>query len=145
MSKRSATPGVRRARRFHRTREDHALETAEDYTELVLDLEGDSGSVRPIDLARALGVSHVTVLRTLARLERDGLLERGGDRSVRLTSAGREMAQAARQRHDLVVQFLERLGVPPETAEVDAEGIEHHVSETTLEQMRAFLESPESA
>jgi DtxR family manganese transport transcriptional regulator len=49
------------------------------------------------------------------------------------------MAAAARERHRLVRDFLVGLGVDPETAEIDAEGIEHHTSEKTLAALRRFL------
>jgi DtxR family transcriptional regulator, manganese transport regulator len=45
-----------------------------------------------------------------------------------------------RARHRLVVQVLIALGVPAEAAEADAEGIEHHVSETTLKAFAKFLQ-----
>ena len=48
------------------------------------------------------------------------------------------MADASRRRHDLVVAFLLRLGVSRESAEMDAEGLEHHLGEETLDAMRRF-------
>lgn len=129
------------AKRFERTRRDHSRETAEDYAELILELGGeDRAGVRPADLARGLGVSHVTVLRALERLTRDGIITRDEYQGVLLSPEGRKLGEASRHRHRLVTSFLERLGVPPETAAVDAEGIEHHVSDITLERMAAFLE-----
>lgn len=127
------------ARGFARVRRDHARETAEDYAELVLQLSDEGLSVRPADLARGLGVSHVTVLRTVERLERDGVLDRDAERGIRLSASGRRMARAARERHALVARFLERIGVPPQIAAIDAEGIEHHVSAVTLKRMGVFL------
>lgn len=129
------------AKRFERTRRDHSRETAEDYAEMILELGGDDrAGVRPADLARGLGVSHVTVLRALERLARNGVITRDEDQGVLLSPEGRRVGEASRHRHRLVTSFLERLGVPPETAAVDAEGIEHHVSDITLERMAAFLE-----
>jgi DtxR family manganese transport transcriptional regulator len=51
------------------------------------------------------------------------------------------MAERVRIRHRLVVDVLCALGVPTESAEADAEGIEHHVSETTLKAFAHFLKS----
>jgi len=130
------------AARFERVRQDHALEMAEDYAELVLELEaGGAAQVRPADLARGLGVTHVTVLRALDRLVRTGVIIRDEDHGVRLSSQGRALGEASRARHHLVAAFLESLGVPPEVAVIDAEGIEHHVSAITLERMAAHLGS----
>ena len=126
-------------RAFPRVRADHAQETAEDYTELILEL-GEDGCVRQKELAARLGVSHVTVVRVIARLEREGLVDRVRGEGVRLTRRGRSLAEGSRRRHQLVTSFLCWLGVPLDVAAADAEGIEHHVSEATLQRMRAAVE-----
>ena len=125
--------------RFRRTRADHQDETAEDYVEAVADLIDETGEARVRDLAKLMGVSHVTVTRIVSRLCALGLLETEPRKPIRLTAKGRRMAQAARERHDIVVAFLQALGVRAETANLDAEGIEHHVSDETLRAMRAYL------
>jgi hypothetical protein len=51
------------------------------------------------------------------------------------------LADRVRVRHRLVVDLLCALGVPTESAEADAEGIEHHVSEMTLKAFAQFLKS----
>ena len=127
---------------FGRVRQDHAQEMAEDYAELILELEEGDGGIRPADLARRLGVSHVTVLRALERLARKGVLVRDERSGIRLSAGGRALGEACRIRHRLVVAFLERLGVPPEVAAVDGEGMEHHISPVTLSCMAAWLEQP---
>lgn len=133
--------GAGAAARFERVRRDHAQELAEDYTEMVLELAGaDAAPVRPADLARSLGVSHVTVLRALGRLARDGFILRDRERAVLLSADGHRLGEAARARHRLVVAFLVSLGVPEAVAVVDAEGLEHHVSPVTLERMAAHLD-----
>ena len=69
-------------------------------------------TVRPSDLAHSLGVTHVTVLRALDRLLRDGIITRDPEQGILLSPDGRRMAEASRERHRIVVSFLERLGVP---------------------------------
>lgn len=71
-------------------------------------------------------------------MQRDGLVKSEPYRSIFLTDAGEALAQHCRERHQLVVDFLKRLGVPDEIAARDAEGIEHHVSEETLRAMARF-------
>ena len=93
---------------------------------------------RAADLAERFGVTAATVSNTLARLKKAGLIKTEPYRSIFLTDAGEKMAAAARGRHALVVRFLRSLGVSEETAELDAEGLEHHLSEETLEAMKAF-------
>jgi DtxR family manganese transport transcriptional regulator len=77
----------------------------------------------------------------LRKLVEEGLVQRKAYRGVFLTDSGRELAQASRERHEIVEQFLVAIGVPPETAQRDAEGIEHHVSEETLAAFRRFTEA----
>lgn len=124
--------------RFERTRQDHSRENAEDYVELIDALIRETGEARAVDLAERLGVSHVTVSKTVQRLQREGLVTSQPYRSIFLTDEGQKIALASRARHTLVLEFLKALGVSEETAEVDAEGIEHHVSKETLEAMRRF-------
>lgn len=119
-----------------RTRDEHAQETAQDYVELIADLIDKVGEARAIDLARRLGVTHVTVARTIQRLQRAGLVTSLPYRSIFLTSSGRKLSEESRRRHETVVDFLKSLGVPATVAQSDAEGIEHHVSQETL---KAFV------
>ena len=125
---------------FARARAAHAEETAEDYLEMVDELRAGAGEARAVDLARAMQVSHTTAAKVLARLEREGLVTSRPYRGVVPTAAGRKIAEEARSRHELVVVFLKRIGVPEAEAEADAEGIEHHVGEATLEAIRGFLD-----
>src|SRR5437762_2843537 len=75
-----------------RTREEHSQETAQDYVELIALLIAETGEARAIDLARRLGVTHVTVGRTIQRLQRDGFVTAQPYRSIFLTDAGRKLA-----------------------------------------------------
>lgn len=126
--------------RFVRVRDDHASETAADYVELIDDLISKQGEARAVDIAAHLGVTHVTVTKTVQRLQREGLVTSQPYRSIFLTEAGRDLAEESRMKHLIVLDFLKALGVPPEIAETDAEGIEHHVSEATLSAMARFLQ-----
>ena len=128
------------ARRFARVRLAHRTEVQEDYVELIADLIAAQGEARATDLAERLGVSPATVTNTLARLKRDGLIENRPYRSIFLTPAGESVASASRARHDRVVAFLIALGVSHDTAEADAEGLEHHVSDETLAAMGRFCD-----
>ena len=127
-----SNPPLLPAESFHRSRRDRAAETAQDYVEAIADLSATVGEARVTDLARRLGVTHVTVNRTLARLKTAGYVSTRPYRAIFLTDAGRKLARECKQRHETVVAFLESLGVPKKIAELDAEGIEHHVSPETL-------------
>jgi DtxR family manganese transport transcriptional regulator len=120
------------AETFRRSRRDRALETAQDYVEAIADLSASLGEARVVDLARRLGVTHVTVNRTLARLKKIGFVNTMPYRAIFLTGAGHKLAEECKQRHETVTAFLCSLGVSQKAAEMDAEGIEHHVSPETL-------------
>jgi DtxR family manganese transport transcriptional regulator len=126
------------------TRREHSTETAEDYVEAIAELAASTGEARTADLARRLGVTHVTVIRTVARLRRDGYVLTQPYRAIFLTAKGAELAQNSRSRHETVVKFLRFLGVPEPVAQNDAEGIEHHVSPETLAAIRRHLGRGES-
>lgn len=79
-----------------------------------------------------MGVAQPTVSKTLTRLQRDGYITSEPYRSIFLTEKGKMLAEASRERHNVVYQFLLAIGVSPEVAKQDAEGMEHHVSEETL-------------
>lgn len=125
------------AQRFHRTRDDHSRELAEDYVEMIAALIRERGEARLTEISLRLGVSHVSAGKVIKRLCREGLVSTAPYRSIFLTEAGEALAQEAHDRHELVLRFLISIGVTPETAEIDAEGIEHHVSAETLAAMRS--------
>jgi DtxR family manganese transport transcriptional regulator len=117
---------------FATVRQAHESEMAEDYVELIAELIETRGEARPVEIAERLGVKPPTVTKNISRLKAAGLVRREPYRAIFLTDSGQELAEACRQRHRIVVAFLCSLGIDEETAERDAEGIEHHVSETTL-------------
>jgi DtxR family manganese transport transcriptional regulator len=129
------------ARRFRKTRSAQSAALHEDYVELIADLLTTIGEARPTDVARRFGVSHVTAIKTISRLKREGLATGRPYRGIFLTDEGRKLATRVRARHRLVVDVLRAMGVPAEAAEADAEGIEHYVSETTLKAFAEFLRS----
>lgn len=130
---------ARQAAGHSKIRRDHSSEIAEDYVEIVAQLVRAHGEARTVDIARRLGVSHVTVTKTINRLQSEGLVSSEPYRSIFLTDDGRSLAERIESRHELVVRFLRAIGVNPDDAEADAEGIEHHVSGATLSAMKRFL------
>lgn len=124
---------------FRKTRGHHANETAEDYVEAVFDVIEEKGECRVLDLARHFDVSHVTVSRIVKRLTGENLMKTAPYRPVTLTAKGLSLAKRCKKRHQVVFDFLVALGVDKKTAQIDSEGIEHHVSEKTLAAMKRFI------
>ncbi len=138
-SRLSATEIETHVEAFQKSRDARRTELMEDYIELIADLIEYSGEARQIDIAQRLGVTQPTVAKMLKRLTEAGLVTQRPYRGVFLTDEGVLMAKNARRRHEIVEAFLCRIGVDPDTARNDAEGIEHHVSEETLKVFERFL------
>ena len=126
---------------FSKTRREHAHEIAEDYVEAIADLTAEVGEARLVDLAKCLGVTHVTVNRTIARLQKSGLVKTEPYRAIFLTPKGKRLAKTCKERHQVVVEFFQSLGIPDHIAERDAEGVEHHVSPETLKAFKSALKT----
>ncbi|HBU8849682.1 manganese-binding transcriptional regulator MntR [Citrobacter sp. Cs237] len=150
MSRRAGTPTTKKVTQlvnveehvegFRQVREAHRRELIDDYVELISDLIIEVGEARQVDMAARLGVSQPTVAKMLKRLASVGLIEMIPWRGVFLTPEGERLAQESRERHQIVENFLLVLGVSPEIARRDAEGMEHHVSQETLDAFRAFTQ-----
>ncbi len=126
---------------FGHVRQAHLMETTEDYAELIDDLIQSTGEARLVDMAERLGVSQPTVSKTIARLQRDGYVTSEPYRSIFLTDKGKRLAESVRARHNTVYEFLMCIGVPREIAQKDSEGVEHHVSEETLEAFQRIIDA----
>jgi DtxR family manganese transport transcriptional regulator len=132
------------SRGFRHSRDARRNTLLEDYVELIADLIADGGEARQVDIAARLGVAQPTVGKALRRLGAAGLVVQKPYRGVFLTETGQKLARESRLRHQTVEAFLRSLGVSSDTARIDAEGIEHHVSEETLAAFRrAIAESAE--
>jgi DtxR family transcriptional regulator, manganese transport regulator len=132
-----AAPGTRAAA-FQQARDARRSELLEDYVELIDDLVRATGEARQVDIAAYLGVAQPTVARMLNRLSDAGLIEKRPYRGIFLSEAGMKLAEEGRERHAIVETFLIDIGIDPEIASCDAEGIEHHVSRETLAAFKAY-------
>ena len=123
---------------FRQVRRARETETIEDYVELIADLIDETGEARAVEVGRRLGVSSATVNKMVARLQQLDLVTAQPYRSIFLTDEGRAVAEKSRKRHHTIVEFLLALGISEKTAWADAEGLEHHCSEETLEAFERF-------
>jgi DtxR family transcriptional regulator, manganese transport regulator len=118
---------------FKQAREERRSALTEDYVELIAELIDLAGGARQVDVAARLGVAQPTVAKVLKRLQSEGYVVQTRQSGVSLTETGWALARRSRERHRIVQEFLTLLGVPAEVACRDAEGIEHHVSQDTLD------------
>jgi len=123
---------------FKKVRDAHRTENTEDYLEIIADLLNTSGEARIVDIANRLDIAQATANKTIQRLQNQGYVKKEPYRSIFLTLKGQEIASISKKRHIIVLTFLKKLGLDLKTAEADAEGIEHHVSDKTLKKMEQF-------
>ena len=114
--------------------------TVEDYLERIMELINSKGYARVIDIAAALKISQASVTNMVQRLDTEGLLKYEKYRGLILTAAGKKLAYRIAQRHKLLSEFLRQLGVDDRVIDHDVEGMEHHVSPSTLRAIAALTQ-----
>ena len=123
---------------FSNIRSQNKNEILEDYVEAIQEILQNKGDVKNADLAQHFGVSQATVNKNLKRLINFKLAKSEPYRSIFLTEEGEKLATQSKEKHEIVYNFLIKLGVSRKNAENDSEGIEHHVSDETLKLMKKF-------
>lgn len=112
----------------------------EDYLERILELINSKGYARVIDIAAALNISQASVTNMVQRLDAERLLKYEKYRGLILTPAGKKLAHGIAQRHKLLTEFLRLLGVDDRVIDQDVEGMEHHISPSTLRAIAALTQ-----
>lgn len=112
----------------------------EDYLERILELIDAKGYARVVDIAALLGISQASVTNMIQRLDSEGLLKYEKYRGLVLTTAGEKLARNISHRHHLLTDFLKLLGLEDEVIYHDVEGMEHHISPTTLRAIEALAD-----
>ncbi len=123
---------------YSNIRNQNKNEILEDYVEAIQEIAEVKGDVKNADLALHFGVSLATINKNLKRLINFNLVKSEPYRSIFLTKEGKKLAEISKEKHEIVYQFLLKLGVSKKVAQYDSEGIEHHVSEETLRLMKKF-------
>ena len=111
--------------------------SGEDYLEAVLVLQKEKGMVRSVDVARHMGVSKPSVCHAVTTLKEGGFLTMDGDFFLRLTDVGREVAEQTYEKQCFFTRLLIDAGVDPKEAEQDACRMEHTISESSFQQLKA--------
>ena len=114
-------------------------ESAEDYLEAILVLSKQGGGVRSVDIASMLGVSKPSVSHAMKLLREDGYIAMDRYGTVTLLEKGEEIAVRIYERHQVLTQMLEGLGVSEEVAKADACKLEHDISNESFEKIKEHL------
>ena len=115
-------------------------ESAENYLEAILILNRRNGDVHAIDIAAELNFSKPSVSIAMKKLREGGYIEINELGHITLTDSGLEVAQRIYERHRLLTQWLETLGVSPQVAAADACRMEHVISEQSFAAIQKHLE-----
>ena len=115
-------------------------ESAEMYLETILVLSKE-GAVRSIDVAKALNFSRPSVSVTLHNLEKEGYLSIAEDQTVTLLAKGLDIAKTIYERHTILTEFFEQLGVKKVIATADACKIEHDISPESFKAIKKLVKN----
>ncbi|MBO6140986.1 MAG: metal-dependent transcriptional regulator [Ruminococcus sp.] len=119
-------------------KEVHA--SGEDYLEAILMIsERAFGTVRSVDVAKELGVTKPSVSNAMKILKNGGYITVEDNGLIRLTDAGSEIAERTYEKHKVLTQWLEYLGVDPKIAAEDACRIEHVISKESFDKLKLHL------
>jgi Mn-dependent DtxR family transcriptional regulator len=119
--------------------EDYQTARMEDYLEVIYELIQYKGYASTIAISEYLNVSSPSVTKMVQKLNESGHLNYEKYRGIRLTDKGILVAKNIRERHGLLAEFLKIIGVDEDTANKDAEGIEHHLQPKTLLKLENFI------
>ena len=119
---------------IHKTRQSE-----QDYLESILMLSQTNQAVHRIDVAKRMNVSQAAVNKAVKLLCEKGYVYEDG-KHLFLSEIGKTYAEAIYEKHCIIRDFLQKLGVSPAFSEEDACHMEHIVSEETFSRMKAFLE-----
>ena len=111
----------------------------EDYLEVIYELLQEKGYATTVDISSYLNVSSPSVTKMMQKLDETGYLKYEKYRGIKLTNEGIRIARNIRNRHGLLAEFFMIIGVDEETANNDAEGIEHHLHPETMKKLEEFI------
>ena len=114
-------------------------ESAEDYLERILILHEQNEKVIALDIANSFGYSKASVSRAMKNLRENDYIKVSTNGNIELTDKGIKVAKRIYERHQLLTEMFERIGVSKEIASKDACKIEHDLSDETFEAIKAHI------
>ena len=112
----------------------------EDYLERIYRLINEKGYARVADIADGLEVHPSSATKMIQKLDKDEYLVYEKYRGLMLTPKGKRIGKRLVERHHLLEQFLQTIGVKEENIYKDVEGIEHHLSSDSIACIEALVE-----
>ena len=116
--------------------QEQATVAEEEYLQIIYWLQEAGLPITGANIARAMQVSAPTVHEMIGRLEADGYVTRGADKSLEFTDSGQEHAAGIVRRHRLIERFLtDVFDIPWDQVHEEAERLEHWMSPMVEERM----------
>ena len=123
----------------HKTKKTSSTTSEEDYLEVIAALVELKGYATTLDISRFMNVSPPSVTKMLQKLDEKKYLEYEKYHGINLTHIGRQVADTIRRKHSTLLEFFEILNVGKGIANQDTEGLEHHLNDKTIRQLRKFI------
>jgi len=123
----------------HKTKKTISTTSEEDYLEVIAELVELKGYATTLDISRFMNVSPPSVTKMLQKLDEKKYLEYEKYHGINLTVIGKQVADTIRKKHSTLLEFLEILNVGKDIANQDTEGLEHHLNDKTIRQLRKFI------
>ena len=123
----------------HKTKKTSSTTSEEDYLEVIAELVELKGYATTLDVSRFMNVSPPSVTKMLQKLDEKKYLEYEKYHGINLTDIGKQVADTIRRKHSTLLEFFEILNVGKGIANQDTEGLEHHLNDKTIRQLRKFI------
>ena len=122
-----------------KTKKTSSTTSEEDYLEVIAELVELKGYATTLDISRFMNVSPPSVTKMLQKLDEKKYLEYEKYHGINLTDIGKQVADTIRRKHSTLLEFFEILNVGKGIANQDTEGLEHHLNDKTIRQLRKFI------
>ena len=116
-------------------------ESIEDYLECILILGDKKPVVRGVDIANEMGFKKSSVSVAMKKLREREYITVSEEGYISLTDAGRQIAETIYERHRLLTEWFEKIGIDPKTAADDACRVEHDISQESFDAIKKYIMS----
>ena len=123
----------------HKTKKISSTISEEDYLEVIAELVELKGYATTLDISRFMNVTPTSVTKMLQKLDEKKYLEYEKYHGINLTIMGKHVADSIRRKHSTLLEFFEILNIGKEIANQDTEGLEHHLSDKTIRQLKKYI------
>jgi Mn-dependent DtxR family transcriptional regulator len=120
--------------------DNRSTESGEDYLVCIFELIEEKGYARVASVAESLAVGESSASAMIRRLARKGYLKYEKYRGFTLTGTGYAMAREVHARRRILTAFLQSLDLPKNVIQHDVDGLEHHLSKQTFEQLKLLVQ-----